>query len=146
MTETFVEWPQFQPRRDVELCIPADWSLVRLARLAGSALAASCGFDLDELEDVKVFVGEVCATLIELGDGSPLTLRLGTIDGIGVWLDGRTPTKPDGSVDAARFTLTERILEVICDRHELDTTGREARFRVVRFGTPAADEEALDRG
>jgi serine/threonine-protein kinase RsbW len=49
----------------VEVLVPADARFLRLARIAASALAADAGFTVEELDDLRLAVGEACALLIE---------------------------------------------------------------------------------
>jgi len=51
----------------VELRFPARGDLVVLARLVTSAISARAGFDIEELEDLRLAVGELC--LLAMGGG-----------------------------------------------------------------------------
>ena len=53
----------------VELTFPARGDLIVLARLVTSAVSARAGFDIEELEDLRLAVGELCL----------LTLRVATV-------------------------------------------------------------------
>ena len=59
----------------VEFRIPADPAYVRIARLAAGDMGGRAGFSVDELDDVRLAVDEVCATLIAAG-GPVLELRM----------------------------------------------------------------------
>lgn len=59
----------------VELDLPARPEFIGLTRLIVSGLAAQAEFSVDEIEDVRIAVDEMCATLIEqCPDGSRLTV------------------------------------------------------------------------
>ncbi len=59
----------------VELDLPARPEFIGLTRLIVSGLAAHADFSVDEIEDVRIAVDEMCATLIEqCPDGSRLTV------------------------------------------------------------------------
>jgi len=73
----------------VELCIPADPIYVRIARLAAGDMGGRAGFSVDELDDVRLAVDEVCASLIAAG-GRRLELRMQARDRVLV-IEGRTP-------------------------------------------------------
>ena len=60
----------------VTMVFPPQPRLVRMARLASSALATVAGADVDTIDDIKIAVDEVCASLIEAGDGSDVTVGL----------------------------------------------------------------------
>ena len=49
----------------IELKIPARLEYVRLTRLVISGIATQADFSLDEIEDVRIAVDELCATLID---------------------------------------------------------------------------------
>jgi Histidine kinase-like ATPase domain len=99
----------------VRLEIPADPRIVRVARLAASALAAGAGFDVDEIDDVRIALDELCAVLFELGDGGPVSLEFTTEDA-SLQVVGRTPATTH-DVTPAAFALSEQILGAACDWH-----------------------------
>lgn len=51
----------------VEVTIPARPEFVSVARLTAATVAGRLGFTYDEIEDVKLAVGEACASLIVSG-------------------------------------------------------------------------------
>jgi serine/threonine-protein kinase RsbW len=61
----------------VEVTIPARPEFVSVARLAAATVAARQGFTYDEIEDVKLAVGEACASLIVSGtdQGHPMKIQ-----------------------------------------------------------------------
>ena len=96
----------------VELCIPADPAYVRIARLAAGDMAGRAGFSVDELDDVRLAVDEVCATLMGAG-GRTLELRMQT--------RGRCLVI-DGYSDRVRATiapseLSEMLLRALVDSY-----------------------------
>lgn len=129
-----VGWPEIDPSRELHLQVPADPVLIRVVRLATSGIASMCGFDLDGIEDLKLAVDEVCATLMEMADAAPLTVRISRLDPAGVAIEASTVVSVDARVDDERVALGERILEVTADHHELSLEGGVARFRLVRLG------------
>ena len=129
-------WPDHEPGRDLELRIPPDPALIRVVRLATSGLASMLSFDLDGIEDLKIAVDEACSALIEVSDGSPIHLRLGRVEPWGLWVEGTTSTSSEGRTDAERIALSDRILDVIVDRHEFAVADGTARFRVLRLADP----------
>lgn len=48
----------------VKINIPSKPEYVVVARLTASALANQCGFDFEEIEDIKVAVGEACNNVV----------------------------------------------------------------------------------
>ncbi|CAN5180145.1 hypothetical protein BH18ACT4_BH18ACT4_07270 [soil metagenome] len=113
----------------IELVLPADTRLVRLARLVASGIATTAGFDVDEIEDLRIAVDEGCATLIEGGDGSPLLLSFG-LGSNEVAVFGSTTAKGPATFDSDRMSLSNQILRVVVDEHELLTDHGQTAFRL----------------
>ena len=62
------------PRADVELRMPADSAYVSVLRSTAAGLASRLDFDLSNIEDLRVAVGEACAlALPEAAEDSSLT-------------------------------------------------------------------------
>lgn len=61
----------------VEVTIPARAEFVSVARLTAATVAARQGFTYDEIEDLKIAVGEACTSLIlsRTEPGQPLRIR-----------------------------------------------------------------------
>ncbi len=111
----------------IELKFPARGDLIVLARLVTSAISARAGFDIEELEDLRLAVGELCLLTLQGGDADPgdLCLVLSVLgDAIEVVCTLRRAgvaraVRPE-SDEAAR--LSEQILDALVDEH-----GRESR-------------------
>jgi serine/threonine-protein kinase RsbW len=115
-----------------ELTFPARGDLIVLARLVTSAVSAHAGFDIEELEDMRLAVGELCLlTLQGCDDGSgDLRLELIVHDGaIGIQctLAGAAATDGPGAVGDETAQLSEQILDALVDEH-----GREKQDGSVR--------------
>jgi hypothetical protein len=59
----------------VELSIPVQADLVVLARLAAATVGSRAGFDMEEVEDLRLAVDELCVSLVGEGAGGRLSLR-----------------------------------------------------------------------
>jgi serine/threonine-protein kinase RsbW len=114
----------------VELGLPGDSRYMRLARLMASGVATTCGLPLGEVEDFRVAVDEICATLIEAGAGRPLRLTFTAGRGI-LEVVGRTVVLDGSGPDEERLALSRQILDVIAESHEFRRDGEEAVFRVI---------------
>ena len=124
----------------IELVLPADTRLVRLARLVASGIATTAGFDVEEIEDLRIAVDEGCASLIEGGDGSPLLLSFGLgEDEVEVF--GSTPAKGAAEFDPDRLRLSDQILRVVVDEHELVAEHGQASFRLRKRRAPRVDAD-----
>ncbi|MCY7395543.1 MAG: hypothetical protein LH468_05195, partial [Nocardioides sp.] len=61
-------------RADVELRVPADSAYVSVLRTTSAGLAARLDFTLDDIEDLRMSVGEACALVLPRADaGADLT-------------------------------------------------------------------------
>jgi serine/threonine-protein kinase RsbW len=56
----------------VRLTIPAALEFVRIARLTASGVASRLGFDIDEIEDLRVAVDELSSILVDASTDSTL--------------------------------------------------------------------------
>jgi serine/threonine-protein kinase RsbW len=117
----------------VVLSFPARGDLVVLARLVASAISTRVGFDIEELEDLRLAVGELCLLALQGSDARHGDLRLeftvsdAALD-IGCTLVGAVPGSPDaGAEDDDAGELSEQILAALVDEH-----GREQADGSVR--------------
>ncbi|MCW2838246.1 MAG: rsbW, partial [Marmoricola sp.] len=53
---------------DVELRLPAESAYVAVLRMTTAGLAARLDFTLDDIEDLRMAVGEACALVLEHAD------------------------------------------------------------------------------
>ncbi len=113
----------------VKVEFPADTRVVRVVRLAVSGLASLAGTDIDTIDDVKIAVDEICAALIEAGDGTALSLVL-TLAGDRLDILGETASAGPAELDPDRFALSRQILRAVADRHELALRDGRLRFSV----------------
>jgi anti-sigma regulatory factor (Ser/Thr protein kinase) len=111
----------------IELALPGDSRFMRLARLMASGVATACGLPLEEVEDFRVVVDEVCATLIEAGSGAPIRLVF-RIEGGCLVVDGSTRSLDHMGPDEDRLALSHQILDVVTDRHDFSRNGDHVSF------------------
>jgi serine/threonine-protein kinase RsbW len=121
----------------IELVVPADTRLVRLARLVASGIGSAAGFDVEEIEDLRIAVDEGCSALIEAGVDNPLLLSF-EVDGDGVVVLGSTEASTDATQDPERMSLSDQILRVVTDEHELGASHGQARFRFTKRSRAAS--------
>jgi serine/threonine-protein kinase RsbW len=111
----------------IELSLPSDSRYMRLARLMASGVATSCGLPLEEVEDFRIAVDELCATLIEMGDGDPVRLAFELTDDALVVV-GTTAASAADSIDDDRLNLSRQILDVVTDGHGLERSDDVVSF------------------
>jgi serine/threonine-protein kinase RsbW len=116
----------------IELTFPARGDLIVLARLVTSAISARAGFDIEELEDLRLAVGELCLLTLQGHDAryGDLRLELSVLDnaiGVQCTLEHAAPggeNRPDEDESAL---LSQQILDALVDEH-----GRESLDGSVR--------------
>jgi serine/threonine-protein kinase RsbW len=111
----------------IELSLPSDSRYMRLARLMASGVATTCGLPLEEVEDFRIAVDELCATLIEVGDGDPVRLAFELADDTLVVV-GTTAASKGEVLDDDRLSLSRQILDVVTDGHGLEHDGTSVAF------------------
>ena len=122
----------------VEVVFPARPDMAVLARMTAAAVAARAEFGVDQVEDLRLAIDELCVTLVgENGAAGRLSVLFdwskdavsvtGRLQGAG------PPTRP--FVPSA---LSERILDALVDGRGIDTAGPDPCmwFIVRRRGTP----------
>jgi serine/threonine-protein kinase RsbW len=119
---------------EVRLSLPAAPEYARIARLTVSGLATRLGFTYDEVEDLRIAVGEACSLLLGPdGRRGTLTLVYGltrdsiTIEAIGDFADGAAALDDSAG-------LTGQILAAVVDEHEVDEGGWRVRLLKRRTG------------
>ena len=91
----------------IELKFPARGDLIVLARLVTSAISARAGFDIEELEDLRLAVGELCLLTLQGSDAGSgdLCLELTVLDdaiGMASTLDRATAFADPGRASMGR--------------------------------------------
>lgn len=114
---------------EIRLTLPAVPDFARLARLTIAGLANRLGFSYDEVEDLRIAVGEACSMLIG-PDGRDGVLDLTydleddaiTVQAQGQFLDGAV-------VDADTALMSEQILRAVVDEFSFFPELMQVRFR-----------------
>ena len=113
---------------DVELRLPAESAYVAVLRMTTAGLAARLDFTLDDIEDLRMAVGEACALVLEHADpGGDLYANFDLKDGsirVSVSADSIGDVEPD--VESFGWqVLTALTSEVV--------TSHDDRLRWVSF-------------
>lgn len=113
----------------IRMTIPAMLAYVRLPRVAVAGLATRSGFSYDEVEDLRLAVGEVCQVLLDGADrDGTLTIAFGVERGrmdVEVTAEGPAGRDTDGE------RLSEQILEATVGTIEVAEEGRRITFSKV---------------
>jgi serine/threonine-protein kinase RsbW len=111
---------------DAELVLPAESAYVAVLRMTTAGLAARLDFTLDDIEDLRMAVGEACGLVLDGASGGG-TLRChyrlgeGRIE-VSVAADHRDTTPPD------RDSFGWQVLSALVD--DLDAATGEGRRRI----------------
>ncbi len=114
----------------IELSLPVSADLVVLARLTAATVASRAGFDIEEVEDLRLAVDELCVSLVDQGGTGRLVLAFtrdaGRIEvSAEHQMDGAGP--PEALADPDADGLSARILDALVDEHGRDHHGGHRR-------------------
>jgi serine/threonine-protein kinase RsbW len=111
--------PPSEAPDEVVLTLPAAPEFVRLARLTCAGLATRIGMGYDEVEDLRIAVGEACSLLIGAGGrAGTLTLSFAILpDTVAIAIAGDLAGAADPDVDSV---LSDQILDAVVDEHTVD--------------------------
>lgn len=114
----------------VALSLPADPRHLRLARLTASGFSADLGFTLDEVEELRLAVGEASALLVEhAAGGARLTVRYRDDDGALV-VEGSCPADADAPL--AIDPVAQAVLANTVDAFDVFQDDGANRFRLTK--------------
>jgi serine/threonine-protein kinase RsbW len=128
---------QDRPRADVELRLPADGVYVSVVRITTAGLAARLDFLIDDIEDLRIAVGEACAMVLpEAEEDSELTCSYYLSPGrltVEVAVSAASPHEP------AYDSFAWQVLSTMATRAESDSgAGRFAIRLTMESGVPGA--------
>lgn len=122
-------------RGSVTIAVPSDVRYFRSVRLAVGGLATLVGFDVEAIDDIRIGVDEMCAALLESGDGSEISFEVAAVVGASVRIVGSV-AKGTSALDDDRFSFSRQILSVVADDFGLETGGDVVRFWLERALAP----------
>jgi hypothetical protein len=100
----------------VRLSLPASPEYVRIVRLAASGIATNLGFDVDELDDLRVAVGELTNLTLEVCKPETLDVVF-TVEGNVFNIEGSAPAADGRRVELDG--LTRQILDAFLDTYKI---------------------------
>ncbi len=104
----------------MELSLPVQDDLLVLVRFTVSAVASRAGFDIEEIEDLRLAVDELCLLVLQGRRTGRLLLAMSAVPHqIDVWChyDGTDEPREDGDLDDDDIGLSARILDALVDEH-----------------------------
>ncbi len=104
----------------VELTIPVESDLVVLARLTAATVASRAGFDVEEVEDLRLAVDELCVSIVNGSGAGRLNLTFtsdqGSVEVVCIMDEpGTAPVRTNG--DYGEHELSSRIIDALVDEH-----------------------------
>lgn len=103
---------------EIRLSLPGLATYGRVARLAITGLASRLGFSYDDIEDLRIAIGEVCSVMLD-GSGARLTLRC-TVDPDMLRIDAQREPAAGPLVIGE---LSHQILRAVASDVEADLVG-----------------------
>lgn len=116
-----------EERSTIELVVPVRSELMVLVRLSAATLASQAGFGIEEIDDLRLAVDELCVSLISGEVRGPMRLCFvvepGAIE-ITSSVSGVAAADPDAE-DRDEAVWSKRILDALVDEHGSDASGGE---------------------
>jgi serine/threonine-protein kinase RsbW len=113
----------------VRLSLPASRDYVRVVRLTASAIATNLEFDVDELDDLRVGIGELVNVALEASQPGTLEIVF-TVAGGGLHIEGAVPAEEGRGVELD--ALTRQIMEGVVDDYSIEIVDGTIRFTCSR--------------
>jgi serine/threonine-protein kinase RsbW len=115
----------------IELSIPAVPELLSLPRMTAAAVAARVGFNVEEVEDIRLAIEELCLAAFEGRGPGRLGIRLATWTSVlevdCTFEPAEGPIEPSNSRSGLATELTEQLLDALVDEHGTDVGSGVAR-------------------
>lgn len=131
----------------VELVIPCRPEYVGVARLAVLGIASRMPFSYDEVEDVRLAVGEACTHAVERAGNTAATIRITSVIGpkalvIEVKDDVQAGTAPSAPTEEAQLLedagvdqqgLGALLMEILVDEVVIEASSSGTTVRLTKF-------------
>ncbi|MGH8979225.1 MAG: hypothetical protein ACRDV7_14190 [Acidimicrobiia bacterium] len=121
----------------IRLTVPAALEYVRIVRLTASGVASRLGFDVEEVEDLRVAVDELASLVVESSDAGELAVRFSVEEDV-LHIQGEAELGDDRS-EVQVDDLTAQILAAVVDEWDFSSRDGNVRFTCRRrVPTPPA--------
>jgi serine/threonine-protein kinase RsbW len=124
----------------VELSIPVQADLVVLARLTAATVAGRAGFGVEDIEDLRLAVEELCLSLVGAAQDGRLHFTY-DVEGDAITVDCWYEAADGGSTPRGRDAddLSLRILDALVDEHGRgEHKGHQSAWLCKRRADPTA--------
>jgi len=113
----------------VRLAVPASLDYVRVIRLVAAGMASSLDFDVHQVDDLRVAVGELANIALEVADGDTLEIVFRVANGL-LLIEGQAPAAADRPIQLD--ALTRQILDAVVDGYSIEISDAHVRFSCSR--------------
>ena len=109
----------------LRVAVPARSEFLHLVRLNVAGALGDAGFSIEEIDDVKIAVEELSATLLRAATGETLDVII-AVDGAEATVTGSRSSPAGTAVAIDEFAQT--ILDAVVESYEVDKTESMVRF------------------
>ena len=126
-------------RADVELRVPADRAYASVLRTTTAGLAARLDFPIDDIEDLRIAVGEACAMVLgEAAEGTDLRCSFFQQPGeLTVSVSGTV----DGEIEPDYDSFAWQVLTTLASRADAATTDTSFTVTLSMVSSVTAHQE-----
>ena len=122
---------------EVRLELPAAPEFLRISRLMAAGVASRVGFTLDEVEDLRIAIDEVCFSMVgPKGRAGTISLRY-RLDADNLVVEGAGRFSDGLSNEPVVSALSNQILAAVVDECELSAGEEGPHFRLVKRHRPS---------
>ncbi|HUF84827.1 MAG TPA: ATP-binding protein [Acidimicrobiia bacterium] len=115
--------------RELRLLVPPNVQHLRAVRLVAADTAGRAGFDIEQTDDLRIAVDELCHSVMRFASG-PITLVFAADDDR-VTIEGSAPCDPPGPTPPLLDPLSEAILNSVSQFFEIIDSPPDVRFMLV---------------
>jgi len=113
----------------VRLAVPASLDYVRVIRLVAAGMASSLDFDVHQVDDLRVAVGELANIALEVAEGDTLEIVFRVANGR-LLIEGQASAATDRPIQID--ALTRQILDAVVDGYSIEFIDGHVRFSCAR--------------
>lgn len=121
---------------EVRLEVPASPEFLRITRIMVAGVASRLGFTLDDVEDLRIAIDELCFALVGKGRPGTISLRYQMLDD-GLAVEGVGRFTDNGVKEPKLSPMSNQILNAMVDEVSLGTGPEGPTFRMVKRLRPS---------
>jgi len=125
---------------EVRLEVPAAPEFLRISRIMAAGVASRVGFTLDEVEDLRIAIDELCFAMVgPRGRAGTVTLRY-LIDGDRLAVEGEGHFVDGLGNEPVASALSKQILAAVVDDFDIARGEDGPTFRLRKHRRPPAEQ------